>query len=98
MAAIAGIVTNAPLFYAGVKTADLEMAVKSLWGDIPTDAERRITATNVKLLATAKKRNTFKGFVLVGAISFQLVAVAALALAVRVVMSSLAQEPTGASA
>jgi len=89
LAAIGGIVTNTPLFYSGVKTSDLQKAVKgSLWGDNADDAERRIAATDVKLLATAKARNTFKGFALLGAVSAQVFAVLFLALAIRVILTT----------
>jgi hypothetical protein len=89
IAAVAGIVTNVPVFYSGVKTSDLQKAVKgSIWGDTPDDAERRVAATNVKVLATAKSRNTFKGFVLLAAIVFEVLAVLFLALAIRVILTT----------
>ena len=87
IAAVAAIITNAPLFYSGVKTADLEATVKGpIWNDSPEDAEKRIAATDVKVLATAKSRNTFKGFALLAAVIAQIYAVSLLALAIRVIL------------
>lgn len=88
-AAIAGILTNAPLYYSGVKTADLQKAVKGkIWNDPAAAAEQRVAATDVKVLATAKSRNTFKGFVLLAAVTLQIVAVLCLSLAIRVILTS----------
>lgn len=87
IAAIAAIVTNLPLFYSGVKTSDLQKAVKGkIWRDSPANAEQRIAATDIKVLATAKSRNTFKGFVLLAAITLEIVAIVFLSFAVRVIL------------
>jgi hypothetical protein len=87
IAAIAAIITNTPLFYSGVKTSDLQQALRgSIWNDPPPIAEKRIAATDIKVLRTAKSRNTFKGFALLGAVVAEVLAVLFLALAIRVVL------------
>lgn len=86
--AIGGIATNLPLFYIGVRASELRGAVKNRWTDSIEDAEQRVAATEVKVLARAKALNTIKGFVLLGAISAEVIAVIFLSLAIRVVLRS----------
>jgi len=86
LAALAGIVTNMPLLYLGVKPQELKGAVDNLWEDAPDIAEKRVAATQVKVLTRAKSMNAAKGWILVGAVVAQLAAVVFLALAVRVIL------------
>lgn len=86
-AAIAAIITNAPLSYRGPTAAQMRGLVRgSTWEENVADAERRIAATNAGVLARAKSRNSFKGYVLLLAISAEVLAVFFLALATRVVI------------
>ncbi|HEU5062846.1 MAG TPA: hypothetical protein VFT79_06805 [Solirubrobacterales bacterium] len=85
-ATLAGIVTNVPLHYQAVEPDELKKAVKSHWSDAPEVAEQRVAATEIKVLASAQRKNSIKGWVLVVAVSAQLFAVASLALAVRVIL------------
>lgn len=86
LAAVGGIVTNIPLFYSGVKPDGLKAATKRNWGDSVDVANLRVASTDVKLLATAQKLNSVKGWVLLGAVVAQMAAVVSLALAVRVIL------------
>jgi hypothetical protein len=86
MAAITGIVTNLPLFYVGVRVDDLRGAVKNRWNESPQDAEQRVAATQVKVLARAKTLNTVKGFFLLAAIIAEVFAVIFLAVAIRAIL------------
>ena len=88
VAAVAGIVTNLPLWYIGVKAGDLRSAVKQKWADAPSVAEQRVAATNAKVLERAMQLNTAKGFILLVAITLEVVAVVCLAGAVRVILLS----------
>jgi hypothetical protein len=87
VAAVAAIITNAPLFYAGVKTSDLQKALTGpIWRDSAAKAEKRIAATDLKVLGTAKSRNTLKGCALLAAVIAQVCGVIFLALAIRVIL------------
>ncbi len=87
LAAVGGIITNIPLFYSGVEVKGLEAATKHKMGDSVADANVRVASTDVKLLATAQKLNSVKGWILLGAAVAQLGAVVSLALAVRVILA-----------
>jgi|SRR5215207_7654715 len=89
VAALAAIVTSAPLFYSGPKIRDLEEAIKGpVWQESPADAEKRIAATEIKVLATARSRNTFKGYALLLAILTQVCALVFLAIAISVILDN----------
>ena len=60
-------ITNIPLFYSGVEVKGLEAATKHKMGDSVADANVRVASTDVKLLATAQKLNSVKGWILLGA-------------------------------
>jgi len=86
LGAIGGIVTNLPLFYIGVRPSELRSAVKKRWHDSVEDAEQRVAATQVKVLARAKTLNTVKGFVLFGAIGAEVAAVTFLSFAIGIML------------
>lgn len=88
LAALAGIVTNVPLLYLAVKPPQLRRLVDDFWADGPETAEKRVAATQLKVLARAKSMNAAKGWILVAAVLAQLSAVVFLALAVRVVLTN----------
>jgi uncharacterized integral membrane protein len=83
LAAIAGILINLPLRYSGVKSTALRGLLKENWDDSPIVAEKRIAATQVKIIATAKKRNKRKGQILFFAAGAEILAVLFLAFAIR---------------
>ena len=86
VAALLAIATNAPLRYVGVRTDDLRRAVEQLWGDTRADAEQRISATQVKVLAETKRLNNLKGKLLIAAMCGEVVAVLFVALAVGAIL------------
>jgi uncharacterized membrane protein len=86
LAAITAIVTNLPLFYIGVRVEELRGAVKNRWSESPEDAKQRVAATQVKVLARAKKLNKVKGIFLMAAIVAEVFAVVFLALAIRAIL------------
>lgn len=86
LAAVGGISVNAPLRYWGVKIEDLQKAVTHLWQDSAADAEKRVAVTQLKELGRAKKLNTVKGYILLGAVVIEVLAVISLALAIRVIL------------
>jgi hypothetical protein len=88
VAAVLAIATNAPLRYLGVRTDDLRRAVEQLWDDSRVEAEQRISATRVKVLAETKRLNNVKGKVLVAAMCAQVFAVLFVALAVGEILRS----------
>jgi hypothetical protein len=87
LATLAGILTNLPLRYEAVEAEELEKAIQHSWDDAPEKAEREVAATEIKVLATAKWLNTLKGWILIVAISSQLVAVISLTLAIRAILA-----------
>ena len=86
-AAVAAVVTNIPLLYAGVNVDDMRTLVTDKWGDGQVTAEQRIAATLVNLLASAKERNKVKGWVLFGAMAVEVVAVILLTIAAAVILT-----------
>lgn len=87
VAALAGIVTNMPLLYLAVEVPELRRLIDDFWSDKPEVAEKRVAATQLKVLTRAKSLNATKGWILVGAIATELVGVVFLALAIRVVLN-----------
>jgi hypothetical protein len=86
LAGIGGILANVPLFYISVNPPDLQAAVNSMWDDDPKVAEQRVAATRVNVLTRAKKLNNVKGYILMGAVTAEVLAVVFLALAIRVII------------
>jgi hypothetical protein len=88
VASLLAIATNAPLRYLGVNADDLRRAVEQLWGDTRSDAEQRISATQVKVLAETKRLNNLKGKILIAAMCGEVLAVLFVALAVGAILRS----------
>lgn len=87
LAALAGIVTNMPLLYLAVEVPELRRLIDDFWSDEPEVAEKRVAATQLKVLTRAKSLNATKGWILVGAIAIELAGIVFLALAIRVVLN-----------
>lgn len=87
LAALASVGTNIPLLYAGVAADGLRGLVREKWGDDAATAEQRTAATLVNLLASAKRMNTIKGWVVFAAMSVESLAVLLLAIAVVVILT-----------
>jgi hypothetical protein len=88
VAALLAIATNAPLRYVDVRTDDLRRAVEQLWGDTRADAERRISATQVRVLAETKRLNNLKGKLLLAAMCGEVIAVLFVALGVGAILGA----------
>ncbi len=84
VAAILGVLANAPLKYLNV---DLDEANFWKWWDqSDEDAVQRIAATRLKLFKVAQDRNDWKGQVLIAAVGLEVVAVTSLALTVGFIL------------
>jgi hypothetical protein len=88
LAALAGIVANLPLLYLAVEAPELRRLLDEFWDNDPVVAEKRVAATQLKVLTRAKSMNAFKGWILVGAVLAELAAVAFLAVAIRAVLNA----------
>jgi hypothetical protein len=87
IASLEGIATNLPLFYIGVSARALRQGIRHKWDDEPAEAERQVAFTQVNVLERAQQLNTYKGFILLGAIVAEVIAVVFLALAIRIILT-----------
>jgi uncharacterized membrane protein YcjF (UPF0283 family) len=86
LAALSAIITNLPRSYEGVKVDALRDAVKDRWEDSQATASRMVALTRLKALASAKEKNEQKGIALVAGMSFEIVAVALVGVAMGIVL------------
>jgi nitrate reductase NapE component len=86
LAALSAIVTNLPRSYAGVQVEPLRDAVQNRWEDSETRASKMVALTRLKVLATAKEKNEQKGVALVVGMSFEIVAVVLVGIAMGFVL------------
>jgi hypothetical protein len=84
VAAVAALVTNVPLSY-GAPTPE---SIKRLLKETSTEdeAEKEVALARVEMLKSAKTSNSFKGWVLVGAMALEVVALGCVAFAVSYVI------------
>jgi len=86
-AALAALATNFPLLYASVRADQMSALMRDKWGDDQATAEQRVTATFIGLIATAKRLNRIKAWLLFAAMALEAVAVLLLAIAVGVILA-----------
>jgi hypothetical protein len=100
LAAVAAVITNIPLSYQAVDAAEIRgrlrgapIRVRTAGGrllDPPVRsadaAAKDIALTRVKALASAKTKNTFKGYVLLAAMALEVMAVGCVAKAVSFII------------
>lgn len=90
VAAGAALITNLPRNLESARTygpKSLDRLIRLRWDDSPRAAKRRIALTRLGLLHSYKKVNNFKGRVLIAAVIAEVVAVAAVAVAVTIVLA-----------
>lgn len=87
VAAIFGVVVNAPLDYKNADLDDDERFWK-WWGEANERGTERITATRLRLFRVAQERNGFKGKVLIAAVAAEVSAVGFLAITVVVILNA----------
>ena len=81
LAAIAAILTNAPLLYSEADPTDLQDAVDNLWTDSSAEATRMTSATRIAFIRQAQRMNSIKAWLLITAVSLEVGAVAFVGLA-----------------
>ena len=86
LAALSAIFTNLPRGYQGVMVDGLRDAVKDRWEDSEATASRMVALTRLKTLASAKQMNEQKGIALVAGMSFEIIAVALVGVAMGFVL------------
>lgn len=87
VAAVLGVVSNAPLDYTNADLDDDERFWR--WWDESSDrSAERITATHLQLFRVAQKRNAWKGGVLIAAIVAEVAAVGSLAATVMIILDA----------
>lgn len=85
-AILSAIGSNLPFKYEMPLVPALRAVVDDRWGDSEQDAERRLARTRLKMLESAKAKNTVKAYWLFTAVGFEVAAVALVASAVGVVI------------
>jgi hypothetical protein len=86
--ALCAIATNFPLKYEEVRPEDLRRAISDHWRDPPEEAEKMTSLTQIKVLASARKKNAVKAACLYAAVVAEGVAVACVAIAVGFVLAN----------
>ncbi|MGH3040254.1 MAG: hypothetical protein ACRDNG_00655 [Gaiellaceae bacterium] len=86
LAALLAILTNVPRSYEGVTVEALRKAVKERREDTEAVASEMVALTRLKVLASAKKNNDFKGNALVIAMACEILAVALVGAAIGFVL------------
>ena len=86
LAALSAIITNLPRSYEGVQVDPLRDAVRNRWEDSETTASKMVALTRLKVLATAKEKNEQKGVALMVAMSFEIIAVVLVGVAMGFVL------------
>jgi hypothetical protein len=86
LAAVAAVLTNIPVLYAGVNVEQMRALLRDKWADEQATAEQRTAATLVNVIASAKERNRVKGWVLFAAMAIETVAVVLLTIAAAVIL------------
>lgn len=86
LAAVAAVITNAPLKYEAVVAADIRARLKESPMRSADEAAKDIALTRLKALTDAKRKNGYKGWALVAAIGFEMLAVFFLAGAVSIIL------------
>jgi hypothetical protein len=87
LAAAAALATNLPLSYQAVEADDVKGRLKESPVRSGPMVEKDVALTRVKALASAKRKNGFKGWLLFAAILLEVVAVTLLGVAVWIVIS-----------
>jgi hypothetical protein len=85
-AAIAALLTNAPINYEWADPSDLRTALKASPVMDEQTALKNVGLTRIKVLDVARSKNQFKGRALIAAIALEVLAVAAVATAVAIVI------------
>jgi hypothetical protein len=85
-AAFLALCANVPLLYSNVAVEPLRNMAWKHWDDPSSDALMRVTATRFKILIQARYVNSVKAIILMVAITAELVALVALAVAVWTIL------------
>jgi hypothetical protein len=83
-AAILALVTSVPLRYKAPKPEALVRQVREAWTE--PEATQRVALTRVGMIASYRRRNGFKAWVLMFAMAAQVVAILLLAVAIKLVI------------
>jgi hypothetical protein len=86
VAAIAGIVTNVPLFYGQIIISETEL--RDAWGNSAADAQAGVTAVRLRHLDQVQKVNSCKAWILILAVLLELAAVAILTVGIVEIIHS----------
>ncbi len=92
-AAVVGLLAQLPLLVSFIKIEDIEVVVGESWNDSERVAGKEVASGRVKVLATARRMNTVRSWLLVGAIAAEIVAVAASGVMATRVVQALETKP-----
>jgi uncharacterized integral membrane protein len=83
-AAVAALVTNAPMWYQSANTNEVKPLIET--ADTEEEALANVGLVRVAVVDSAEKWNNIKGYVLLGAMVLEVLAVGCVALAVNVIL------------
>jgi hypothetical protein len=96
IAAVVALLAQLPLLVRFIDAKSLQSLVTEAWDDSEHDAAQQVAFTRTQMLATERKMNTVRSWLLIGAIVFEIVAVASTGLMAGRVVDELTSEPTAA--
>jgi hypothetical protein len=96
-AAVIALLAQLPLLVRFIDVSALRKVVNDSWGDTESVASQEVASVRVDVLATARCMNTVRSWLLVGAITAEIAAIAASGVMATRVVSALASKPTAAA-
>ncbi len=96
-AAVVALVTQLPLLIAVPEVESLEKLVTESWGDTEKDAGQQVAAAQVDQLKTDLRMNTIRSWLLIGAITAEVVAVALTGVTAGRIVHSIPKGPPAAA-
>jgi hypothetical protein len=93
-AAVIALLAQLPLLVRFIDVGALRRVVNNSWADTESVASQEVASVRVDVLATARRMNTVRSWLLVGAITAEIAAVAASGVMATRVVGALAKKPT----
>jgi hypothetical protein len=87
-AGVLALVVNVPLIYTNADPEAIARILDRYWSDSVSDAEMRVAATREKMFKAAQDANELKAWLLVGALTLEVLGVVAVAIAVSEVLEA----------
>jgi hypothetical protein len=83
----AALLATAPIRFRSLKSDAFYRVLRDKWDEPPRSARRRVAVTRLVLFTSYKRANSLKGWILLGALGAEFVAVSLVAVAVAVIVA-----------